>query len=100
MTSPTLIRELQGAIGKRWVLHAPEDLLVYEYDATIDRGLPDAVVLPENAQQVAAAVRIARAHSAPVTARGAGTRLSGGALPREGGGVIVTSRMNPIPGVD
>src|SRR3989442_8460596 len=95
-----MVRQLQRACGKRWVLHAPEDLLVYEYDATIDRGLPDAVVLPENAQQVAAAVRIARAHSAPVTARGAGTGLSGGAVPCEGGVVIVTTRMNRIVELD
>jgi glycolate oxidase len=48
-----LIRDLQAAIGRRWVLYTPEDLLVYEYDATIDRGLPDAVVLPDSAQGVA-----------------------------------------------
>jgi glycolate oxidase len=82
------------------VLHAPEDLLVYEYDATIDRGLPEAVVLPESAEQVAAAVRIARTHGVPVTARGAGTGLSGGAIPCEGGVVIVTSRMNRILELD
>jgi glycolate oxidase len=78
------------------VLHAPEDLIVYEYDATIERGLPEAVVLPDSAEQVAAAVRIAKRHDAPVTARGAGTGLSGGAIPCEGGVVIVTSRMKRI----
>jgi len=91
-----LVRELQAAIGRRWVLYAPEDLLVYEYDATIDRGLPDAVVLPDSAQGVAKAVRIARRHGVPITARGAGTGLSGGAVPCEGGVVIVTTRMNRI----
>ena len=78
------------------MLYAPEDLLVYEYDATIDRGLPDAVVLPDSAQGVAKAVRIARRHGVPITARGAGTGLSGGAVPCEGGVVIVTTRMNRI----
>ena len=95
MTS-RLVRELQAAIGRRWVLYAPEDLLVYEYDATIDRGLPDAVVLPDSAQGVAKAVRIARRHGVPITARGAGTGLSGGAVPCEGGVVIATTRMNRI----
>ena len=38
-----LILDLQAAIGRSWVLHAPEDLLVYEYDATIDRGLPEVL---------------------------------------------------------
>ncbi|MDP9180163.1 MAG: FAD-binding protein [Chloroflexota bacterium] len=100
MTSPALIRELQAAIGKRWVLHAPEDLLVYEYDATIDRSLPEAVVLPQSTEDVAAAVRIARRHGLPVTARGSGTGLSGGAIPCEGGVVIVTTRMNRILELD
>ncbi len=95
-----LVKDLQAAIGRKWVLHAREDLLVYEYDATIDRGLPDAVVLPVSADEVARAVRIARRHNAPVTARGAGTGLSGGAIPCEGGVVIVTTRMNRIIEVD
>jgi glycolate oxidase len=100
MANPSLIRELQRELGREWVLHAPEDLLVYEYDATIERGLPDAVALPARAAQVAAAVRIARKHNVPVTARGAGTGLSGGAIPCDGGIVIVTARMNRTLEVD
>ncbi len=100
MAASKLVRELQDAIGKRWVLHAPEDLIVYEYDATIERGLPEAVALPDSSQQVAAAVQIARHHGVPVTARGAGTGLSGGAIPCEGGVVIVTTRLNRILEMD
>src|SRR3990170_474351 len=95
-----LVRELQRAVGRKWVLHAAEDLLVYEYDATIERGLPESVVLPDSAEQVAEVVRIARRHGAAVTARGAGTGLSGGAIPCDRGVVIVTSRMNRILEVD
>ncbi len=91
-----LVRELQAAVGGRWALHRPEDLIVYEYDATIERGLPEAVVLPDSAEQVAAVVRIARRYGLPVTARGAGTGLSGGAIPCDGGVVIATARMNRI----
>jgi glycolate oxidase len=100
MARADALRELQAAIGKRWVLHAPEDLLVYEYDATIERGMPEAVVLPANTEEVAAAVRIARKHGMAVTARGSGTGLSGGAIPCEGGVVIVTTRMNRILEID
>lgn len=100
MVSSKLVSTLNNAIGSRWVLHAPEDLLVYEYDATIERGLPEAVVLPDSAGQVADAVRIARRFGVPVTARGAGTGLSGGAVPCERGVVIVTTRMNRILEVD
>ncbi len=95
-----LVRELQRAVGRRWVLHTPEDLIVYEYDATIERGLPEAVVLPDTAEQLAAVVRIARRHGVPVTARGAGTGLSGGAIPCDGGVVIATTRLNRILEVD
>ena len=95
-----LIADLQRAIGRRWVLHAPEDLLVYEYDATIERSVPEAVVLPDDSAGVAAAVRIAKRYKVPVTARGSGTGLSGGAIPCEGGVVIVTSRMNRILQLD
>ena len=95
-----LIRDLRAAIGKKYVLHAPEDLLVYEYDATIERGLPEAVVLPQTTAEVAAAVRVAREHGVPVTARGSGTGLAGGAIPCEGGVVIVTTRMNQLLKLD
>ncbi|MDO8616518.1 MAG: FAD-linked oxidase C-terminal domain-containing protein [Dehalococcoidia bacterium] len=100
MARRNLIRELQSACGKKWVLHAPEDLLVYEYDGTIERGMPEAVVLPDSAEQVAAAVRIARRHGVAVTARGAGTGLSGGAIPCDGGVVIATPRLNRILELD
>jgi len=96
----SLIKDLQSAIGVKSVLHAPEDLLVYEYDATIERGLPEAVVLPETSEEVAAVVRVAKRHGVPVTARGAGTGLSGGAIPCEGGIVIVTARMDRILKLD
>ncbi|MFQ5880430.1 MAG: FAD-binding oxidoreductase, partial [Dehalococcoidia bacterium] len=81
MSKARLVRELEAIVGRPWVLSAPEDLLVYEYDATIERGLPEAVVLPDSADQVAAVVKLARRHGVPVTARGAGTGLSGGAIP-------------------
>ncbi|HUF54419.1 MAG TPA: FAD-linked oxidase C-terminal domain-containing protein [Dehalococcoidia bacterium] len=95
-----LVRDLQAALGTKYVLHAPEDLLVYEYDATIERGLPEAVVLPKTTKEVAAAAGIARRHGAPVTARGSGTGLAGGAIPCEGGVVIVTTCMNSILKLD
>ncbi len=57
-------------------------------------------MLPDSAAGVAKAVRIARKHGVPVTARGAGTGLSGGAIPCEGGVVIVTTRMNRILELD
>jgi glycolate oxidase len=100
VANPRLIRDLRRAVGRESLLHAPEDLIVYEYDATIERGLPDAVVLPDDARQVVEVVRIARGHGVPVTARGTGTGLSGGAIPCDGGVVIATSHLNRVLEVD
>ncbi|MGI8550878.1 MAG: FAD-linked oxidase C-terminal domain-containing protein [Dehalococcoidia bacterium] len=94
------IRELQAIVGKGNVIYRPEDLIVYEYDGTIDRGYPSVVVLPDSAAEIAAIVRVARRYDLPVIPRGAGTGLSGGALATEGGVVIVTSRMRRIVQVD
>ena len=94
------IEALERAVGAAHVLHAPEDLIVYEYDATIDRALPDAVVFPATAEEVAAVVRAANAHDLPVVPRGSGTGLSGGAVPVKGGVVVVLTRMNRIVEVD
>ncbi|HEY8491690.1 MAG TPA: FAD-linked oxidase C-terminal domain-containing protein [Dehalococcoidia bacterium] len=100
MLAQGLLSQLQGIVGAAYVVHRPEDLLVYEFDATIERALPDAVVLPADAEQVAAVVRLARQHGLPVVPRGAGTGLSGGAVACEGGIVIGTARMNRILEVD
>ena len=104
-TGPTndpgsLIRELQEALGASNVLHEPEDLVVYEYDATIERSLPDVVVFPATAEDVAAAVRLAVKYDLPVVPRGSGTGLSGGAVPIKGGILIVMTRMNRILEID
>ena len=100
MADRTLVRELQAIVGRDAVIHAPEDLLVYEYDATIERGLPEAVVLPTSAEQVSQIVKLARRRGLPVVARGAGTGLSGGAIPAAGGIVLVMTRMKRILEID
>jgi glycolate oxidase len=95
-----IVRELSHVLGERYVLHSPYDLALYEYDASIDRGRPDIVVLPASSQDVAKIVKIAAHYQAPVVPRGAGTGLSGGAIPIHGGIVIVFTRMNRILEVD
>ena len=95
-----LIRGLQAALGADRVRHRAEDLIVYEYDASIDRAVPDAVVLPETTEQVAAAVRIASEHGVPVVPRGSGTGFAGGALAVEGGVLVALTGMNKIREID
>src|ERR1700730_5570612 len=80
-----VVRELSDVIGARYVLYTPYDLMMYEYDASIDRSTPDVVVLPATTEEVAAVVKIAARHSVPVVPPGAGTGFGGGAVPLFGG---------------
>ena len=100
VVTEALLVELRQAVGPRFVLSAPEDLLAYEYDATIERARPQAVVLPETAEQVAAVVKAARRFDVPVIPRGAGTGISGGALAAVGGVVVALTRMKRILEID
>ena len=61
-----VVRELSALLGARYVLHTPYDLMLYEYDASIDRSTPDIVVLPATTEEVAAIVKIAARHNVPV----------------------------------
>jgi glycolate oxidase len=97
---PDAIADLTRLFGAQRVLHTPEDLLVFEYDGTIERGQPQVVVFPDTAEEVAAAVRIARRYGLPIVPRGAGTGLSGGAVAAVGGVLIAMTRMHHILEVD
>lgn len=91
-----LILELKKIVGDNYVLDDQADLLVYEYDASIDRGNPVVVVLPDTAKEVSQVLKLARLNSIPVVARGAGTGLSGGAIAEHGGIVLSMTKMNRI----
>ncbi len=93
-------RELARMLGPGGYLDQPEDLALYEYDGSPDRGSPEMVVFPRSTEQVAAVMRIAARYGIPVTARGAGTGLSGGSVPAAGGIVVAFTRMNRILEID
>ena len=96
-----LRRELEGLLGKGAVLSEPDELLVYESDGlTLFRALADFVVFPTSVEHVSAVVKLANREGLPFVARGAGTGLSGGCLPAEGGLVISLMRMNRVLEVD
>src|SRR2546421_10761618 len=96
-----LRRELEAMLGRGAVLSDPEELLVYESDGlTLFRALADFVVFPTSVEHVSAIVKLANRESMPFVARGAGTGLSGGCLPSEGGIVISLMRMNRVLEVD
>ncbi len=91
-----IIKELAAIVGLNHLLTTPEERWGYAYDATDRAAMPEAVVFPGSAAEVAAIVRLANEHRFPVVPRGAGTGRSGGSVPIEGGVVIVLTRLNRI----
>jgi glycolate oxidase len=98
---PSVLQRLAAVIGPAHVIHEPVDLRTYECDAlTSFRAAPSVVALPGSTEEVAAVVRIAAEAGMPVVPRGAGTGLSGGALPVPGCVLLGLSRMKKILEVD
>ncbi len=99
-SSNSLITDLSKIVGNQYVIWKPEDLLVYEYDGSIDKAMPQAVVLPSTAEEVSEIVRTANRHGAYIVARGAGTSLSGGAVALRNSVIIALTRLTNLIEVD
>lgn len=96
-----LVQGLLALLPADSVLYEPEDLRPYECDGlSAYRRLPMAVALPATADEVQAVMRLAHRLEVPVVARGAGTGLSGGALPLEDGLLLSLAKMKSILGID
>src|SRR5207302_9519564 len=99
--APQLVEQLRAIVGEDGVVSKPEELLVYECDAyTLEKSLPNVVVLPRTTEEDVAIVKLCAKHDVPFIHRGAGTSLSGGVLAVTGGVMITLSRMNRILSVD
>jgi glycolate oxidase len=94
------IRALEKLLGRDAVLSAQADLLMYEYDGSVEQARPECVVFPRTREDVVGIVRLANRTQTPIVARGAGTGLSGGALARRGGIMMAFPRMNRILEID
>ncbi|MBO0776166.1 MAG: FAD-binding protein, partial [Actinobacteria bacterium] len=96
-----LIPRMTEICGPDAVVSDPLELRTYECDGlTSHRAAPGLAVLPRTAEEVAAVVRECARAGVPFVARGSGTGLSGGALPRADGVLIVTSKMRRIIAID
>ena len=92
---------LQSVLPMHCVLSRPEDTRPYECDGlSLYRALPIAVVLPETEAQVQSVLRVCKSLNVPVVARGAGTGLSGGAMPHAQGVVLGLAKFNRIRRID
>ena len=96
-----IITELETICGKDYVTTAADRLEHYGQDETEDLVfLPEVVVRPQNTEQISAVARLCYREEVPLTTRGAGTGLSGGALPVQRGVVVSTERLNQIIDID
>jgi glycolate oxidase len=95
------IESFKKIVGEKFVLLDEESLHHYSHDETEDlHYLPDVVIKPRTAEEISALIKICNKERIPVTPRGAGTGLSGGALPHLGGVLLSTERMNSILEID
>lgn len=97
---PQILQELIDIFGKEQVLDSLEERYSYAYDASFGTYLPDVVVFPQTAEQIAELMKLANREKIPVTPRGGGTSLSGGPLPVAGGIALVMTRMNRLLEID
>ena len=100
MNKETLITRLKDIVGEDNVLFSEMDLTLYGYDASMEKGRPDAVVLPGSTEEVSQIMALAHEDKIPIVGRGSGTNLSGGTIPTRGGIVVHFSRMNQILEID
>jgi glycolate oxidase len=99
--SPAVLKQLEDIAGAAYVLTGREDRENYGHDETEDLVfLPEVVVKPATAAEVSAIMKLANEHRIPVTPRGAGTGLSGGALPIHSGIILSMERFNKIIRID
>jgi glycolate oxidase len=102
MLDDSAIEALQAIAGEKHVLTHKVDLVTYSFDATADvpRRIPGVVVMPANTEEVRSIVNLARTRGIAIYPRGAGTNLSGCAIPLKRGLVLSFQRMNRILEVD
>ncbi|MEO7922076.1 MAG: FAD-linked oxidase C-terminal domain-containing protein [Chitinophagaceae bacterium] len=95
------LESFKKIVGEQYVFSDSESLHHYSHDETEDlHFLPEVVIKPKTPQEISALLKICNRDRIPVTPRGAGTGLSGGALPHLGGVLLSTERMNSILEID
>jgi len=101
LTRAQFVRALRAILPPESLLHETETLRPYECDGlSAYRELPWVVAIPEQLEQLQAILKLCHAHHIPVIARGAGTGLSGGALPRDNCLLLSMAKFNRILSLD
>lgn len=93
--------KLKSIVGAKNFFDSKEDKLVYSYDGTpVYKQLPEAIVFPQDDEQISKILKLANQEKFSIIPRGAGTGLSGGAIPTENSVVVVMTKWNKILEVD
>jgi glycolate oxidase len=100
MLKPSVLKELTRILGPAHLLTSPEERVVYSYDATRQQSVPWAVARPASSSEISKILALANRERFPVVPRGAGTGMSGGSVPVQGGLVLSFERMNRILEID
>ena len=96
----SLLRQLREVVGERYAFADPYEVRLYQYDASPETALPDIVVIPGTAEEVARVVKLCADAGIPITARSAASSLAGGTVPVERGVVLTFARMDQILEID
>ena len=91
---------LRTVLGNDWYLDQPEDIATYSYDGFLPEFAPDAILVPETAEQIAQIMKIANKDNINIIPRGAGTNICGSSVAREGGVIMAFHRMSKILEID
>jgi len=101
MFTPSALKKLQTILGPADVLTSQEDRISYSYDGTpMLSRLPEAVLRPRTADQIAAIVQLANEEEFAIVPRGSGSGLSGGSVPVENCVVMLTNHWTRILEID
>ncbi len=95
-----LVKELYTLLGKNRVMMSPAERSAYAYDGQHTRALPDVVVHAHTTEEIAGIVKCAVRYHVPLVTRGAGSGMTGGAVPEKGGILLNLERMNQIRRID
>lgn len=101
MISNLTLEKIKSIVGSKNFSTAPEDKIVYSYDATpMLQKQPDAIVFPQTAEQISEIMKLANQENFKVVPRGSGSGLSGGSIPVDDSIVMVMTRWNNILEID
>lgn len=95
-----ILNDFENIVGPQNIRRGPAQRVAYSFDGTFQQRMPEAVLLPKTTEEVSRILSLANKTETTITTRGAGTSLSGGAIPSVEGLVLDLAQMNAIHEID